>query len=142
MRNCLIAVPFERDRSYAMAGKFDRNIDPPLMMAFGVVREAVVREPMEAMFALSVESSALAPMFQKGDILVISPEVWTRSGDIAAVEYGHGETQVKGIMRVTYTEEFVVLESVNQKQAPIALVKGKDQFRIIGRVIQRVQKFS
>jgi len=43
-------------------------------------------------------------------------------------------------MQVTYTEDFIVLESVNHKSAPIALVRGKDHFRIIGRVIQRHQQ--
>lgn len=91
-----------------------------------------------SMFALNVSSNTLAPTFVKGDHLIISPEIWTRSGDIAAVEYGN-DTPVKAIMQVTYTEDFIVLESVNHKTAPIALVRGKDHFRIIGRVIQRQQ---
>lgn len=94
-----------------------------------------------AMFALSIENNLMAPIFVKGDCLIISPEVWTRSGDIAAVEYGN-ETPVKAIMQVTYTEDFIVLESVNHKQSPVALVRGKDHFRIVGRVIQRHQKFA
>ena len=61
-----------------------------------------------SMFALSIESDNLAPLFQKGDILAISPEMWTRSSDIAAVEYGN-ETPIKAIMRVTYTDDFIVL---------------------------------
>ena len=91
------------------------------------------------MFALSVDSNLMAPMFVKGDVLIVSPEVWTRSGDTAAVEYGN-DTPVRAIMQVTYTEDFVVLESVNHKQAPVALIRGKDHFRVIGRVIQRHQK--
>ncbi len=94
-----------------------------------------------AMFALSLSSNQLAPTFDKGDLLIISPDVWTRSGDIAAVEYGN-ETPVKAIMQVTYTEDFVVCESVNHKAAPIALVRGKDHFRIIGRVIARHQRLE
>ncbi|HLW72664.1 MAG TPA: XRE family transcriptional regulator [Candidatus Babeliales bacterium] len=94
-----------------------------------------------AMFALCVENNAMAPTFVKGDYLIVSPEVWTRSGDIAAVEFGN-DTPIKAIMQVTYTEDFIVLESVNHKQPPIALVRGKDHFRIIGRVIQRSQKFA
>jgi len=90
------------------------------------------------MFALQLNNNALAPTFEKNDFLIISPEVWTRSGDIAAVEYGN-DTPVKGIMKVTFSDDFVVLESVNYKQAPIALVRGKDHFRIIGRVIERHQ---
>lgn len=93
-----------------------------------------------SMFSLCIENNLMAPTFVKGDYLVISPEVWTRSGDIAAVEYGN-DTPVKAVMQVTYTDDFIVLESVNHKQAPIALVRGKDHFRIIGRVIQRHQKF-
>ncbi len=92
------------------------------------------------MFALTVNSNLMAPIFEKGDILVISPDVWTRTGDIAAVEYGN-ETPIKAIMKVTLSDDFVVLESVNSKQAPIALIRGKDHFRIIGRVIERHQNF-
>ena len=83
----------------------------------------------------------MAPTFDKGDLLIISPDTWTRSGDIAAVEYGN-ETPVKAIMQVTYTEDFVVLESVNHKSSPIALVRGKDHFRIIGRVVGRHQRLE
>lgn len=92
-----------------------------------------------SMFALSIENNLMSPAFVKGDCLIVSPEVWTRSGDIAAVEYGN-DAPAKAIMQVTYTDDFIVLESVNHKSAPIALVRGKDHFRIIGRVIQRHQK--
>jgi SOS-response transcriptional repressor LexA len=94
-----------------------------------------------SMFALGVDNNLLAPTFVKGDLLIISPEVWTRSGDVAAVEYGN-DTPVKAIMQVTFSEDFIVLESPNRKQAPSALVRGKDHFRIIGRVVQRIQKFT
>ncbi len=94
-----------------------------------------------AMFAMHLASNQLAPTFDKGDLLIVSPDVWTRSGDIAAVEYGN-ETPVKAIMQVTYTDDFIVLESVNHKSAPIALVRGKDNFRIIGRVIARHQRLE
>lgn len=92
------------------------------------------------MFGLAIDNNTMAPNFVKGDTLIISPEMWTRSGDIAAVEYGN-DTPVKAIMTVTYNEDFIVLETVNHKQAPIALVRGKDHFRIIGRVVARHQKF-
>ena len=94
-----------------------------------------------SMFALCVESNTMGPTFVKGDYLIISPEIWTRSGDIAAVEYGN-DTLVRAVVQVTYTEDFIVLEAVNHKASPVALVRGKDHFRIIGRVIQRHQKFA
>lgn len=93
-----------------------------------------------SMFALLINNNQMAPLFEKGDLLLISPETWTRSGDIAAVEYGN-DVKVKAIVKVTYTDDFIVLESVNARQAPIALVRGKDHFRIIGRVIERHQRF-
>src|SRR3989304_4113042 len=52
-----------------------------------------------AMFSLCAENNAMAPAFVKGDYLIVSPEVWTRSGEIAAVEYGN-DTPVKAIMQV------------------------------------------
>lgn len=100
----------------------------------------IINRTDAGMFALTVNSNLMAPIFEKGDILVISPDVWTRTGDIAAVEYGN-ETPIKAIMKVTLSDDFVVLESVNSKQSPIALIRGKDHFRIIGRVIERHQNF-
>ena len=93
----------------------------------------------DSMFCFSVENNSMAPNFVKGDYLIISPEMWTRSGDVAAVEYGN-DTLIKAIMQVTYMDEFIVLESVNHKPAPIALIRGKDHFRVIGKVIHRYQK--
>lgn len=101
----------------------------------------VVGSDDEAMFCLSVEDNAMSPKFIKGDLLVVSPAVWTRSGDVVAVEYG-GTNPVKGIMQVNYMDDFIVLESVNHKKAPVALVRGKDTFRIIGKVIFRYQKMA
>jgi len=93
-----------------------------------------------SMFALLLNNNQLSPTFEKSDILIISPDTWTRSGDIAAVEYGN-DVPVRAVMKVTFTDDFTVLESVNFKQSPIALIRGKDHFRIIGRVVARHQSF-
>ena len=95
----------------------------------------------DSMFALHLQDNSLAPAFIKGDYLIVSPQVWTRSGDIVAVEYGK-DNPAKMIAQVNYTNDFVVFESVNHKQAPIALVRGKDTFRIIGKVLHRYQKMD
>ena len=94
------------------------------------------------MFCLAVEDNSMAPRFNKNDLLVVSPEVWTRSGDIVAVEYGEAGNMAKAIMQVNYMDEFVVFESVNHKKAPLALVRGKDSFRIIGKLVYRYQKMG
>jgi len=112
-----------------------------LTTGFKDVFVPVLNSTDAGIFALCLSSNQLAPAFDKGDMLIVSPEVWTRSGDTAAVEFGN-ETPVKAIMQVTYTDDFIVLESVNHKSAPIALVRGKDHFRIIGRVIAQHQRFE
>ena len=95
----------------------------------------------DTMFCLCLENNSMSPHFAKGDYLIISPETWVRSGDVAAIEYGN-DMPVKAIMQVTYMDEFIVLESVNHKQAPVALIRGKDHFRVIGKVIHRYQKLG
>jgi phage repressor protein C with HTH and peptisase S24 domain len=100
----------------------------------------VVGSDDDNMFCLCVDDNNMSPRFAKGDYLVVSPGVWTRSGDIVAVEYGDEDEKVREIAQVNFMEDFVVLESVNHKRAPKALVRGKDQFRIIGKVIYRYQK--
>jgi len=93
------------------------------------------------MFALAVDSNIMAPVFIKNDLLIISPETWTRNGDIGAVEYGN-ETVKKAIMKVTYTDEFIILSSLNYKDSPVALIRGKDYFKNIGKVVQKIQNFN
>jgi len=93
-------------------------------------------------FCYAVEDNGMAPMFGRGDQLIVSPEIWTRSGDVVAVEYGSMDNPTKAIVRVNFMDDFVVLESVNHKKAPIALVRGKDMFRIIGKVLHRYQKMA
>ena len=93
-----------------------------------------------SVFCYVIEDHAMAPVFNRGDQLIISPEVWTRSGDVVAVEYGVAENPTKEIVRVNFMDDFVVLESINHKRPPIALVRGRDMFRIIGKVLYRYQK--
>jgi len=45
-------------------------------------------------------------------------------------------------MQVSYMDDFIVLESLNHKKSPVALVRGKDNFRIIGKVLYRYQKLG
>ena len=93
-------------------------------------------------FAFYIEDNKLAPKFIRGDHLVVSPATWTHSGDVVAVEHGENENKLREIFQINYMDDFVVLESVNHKKAPIALIKGKDQFRVIGKVIARYQKID
>jgi len=91
-------------------------------------------------FCYAVEDQKMAPVFNKGDQLIVSPEVWTRSGDVVAVEYCLADQMIKEIVRVTFMDDFVLLESINHKRSPVALVRGRDMLRIIGKVLYRYQK--
>jgi len=99
-------------------------------------------ENPENMFAYCIPDNTMAPQFVKGDYAVICPSQWTNSGDIVAVEYGSEDQVNRDIMQVNFMEDFVVLETVNHKKSPIALMRGKDQFRIIGKVVARHQKLA
>ena len=94
----------------------------------------------EDAFCYQVGDASMSPRFSQGDQIIISPKVWTRSGDVVAVEFNTPQLSSKGIFHVNYMEDFVVLEPVNHKTPPIALVKGKDNFKIIGKVVWRYQK--
>lgn len=93
-----------------------------------------------SMFALAVDSNSMAPVFYKNDLVVVSPETWTRTGDIGAVEYGEKEIK-KAIMRITYSDEFIVLTPLSPKEPSVALVRGKDYFKNIGKVVQKIQNY-
>ena len=110
------------------------------MSGFSDIFIPVLNFTDDSLFCLLVENNSMAPNFSKSDYIIISPATSAKSGDIAAVEYGN-DTQVKAIMQITFLEDFVLLETVNHKSSPIALVRGKDHFRVIGKVIYRYQKF-
>lgn len=93
------------------------------------------------MFCLCVEDSNYAPNFVKGDYLIVAPGLWTSSGDTVAVEFGD-ENPVRAIMQINFVDDLIVLETVNHKKAPLAIVKGKGNCRIIGKVISRFQKLA
>lgn len=93
-----------------------------------------------SMFAWVVDHNNMAPFFYKNDLVIISPEAWIKTGEIGAVEYGN-EIIKKAIMKVTYATDVILLTPLNFKETPVALSRGKDYFRNIGKVVQRVQNF-
>ncbi len=109
---------------------------------YGSVYVPVFDNDDVGMFSYCIQDATMAPTFHKGDFLLISPEKWTRSGDIAAVEYAVGENTVRSIVKISYMDDFIVLDSVNHSAPPIALIRGKDHFRVIGKVVYRYQNFA
>ncbi len=101
----------------------------------------VIWNSKAALFCLHLRDSSHAPYFSKGDYLIVAPEEEVKSGDIVAVEYGN-DNLVRTIASINYTGNIIVLEAMNGKGSPLALVKGKDHCRIIGKVIYRYQKLA
>lgn len=93
------------------------------------------------LFCLHLRTSSLAPTFSKGDYLIIAPDEEIKSGDTVAIEYGKDEL-VRTIVAINFTESIIVLEALSGQASPIALVKNKDHYRIIGKVIYRYQKIA
>ncbi len=94
-----------------------------------------------SMFCLYTNNDLLAPQFEKGDLLVVSPEAWTRTGDTVAVEYEHDEKVIKTIAQINYRDDLIMLKSVNHQTTPITFPKNNNSLRIIGKVISRYQKY-
>jgi len=92
------------------------------------------------MFCVKLDVNTFKPELNKGDYLIVSPAAEIFSGDLVAVEYGDTGRQMRQFMQISYAEGFIILESPSRKQAPIALSKSKDAYRIIGKVIYRYQK--
>lgn len=91
-------------------------------------------------FCVKLDVNTMRPEYSKGDFLIISPASEVSSGDLVAVEYGEPGKQSRQFMHITFADGFVILESPSHKHSPVAITKGKDMYRIIGKVVLRYQK--
>ncbi len=92
-------------------------------------------------FCFVVENQLMSPKFCKGDCLIVVPGLEVKSGDLVAVEYKQDKVY-KQLMIVSFSENLILLEHVNHKQAPVAIIKNRDYCRIIGKVTFIYQKLS
>jgi repressor LexA len=86
-------------------------------------------------FALEVKGNSMAPRIEDGDIIVVSPKLEPRSGDICVVRVSDEDT----VKRVKIDGPFVYLIPLNPDYEPMA-VKKKDvtfMWRVI-KVIKNV----
>lgn len=92
------------------------------------------------LFCVKLDSSTMRPEFCKGDYLIVSPAAEVASGDLVAVEFGEQGRQLRQFMYISYADGFVILETPGHRHSPVALAKGKDSYRVIGKVVLRYQK--
>lgn len=101
----------------------------------------VLGEVGGATFCFVVENQFMAPRFMKGDCLIVVPGVTVKSGDIVAVEYKTDKIY-KQIVTINFSDTLVMFGHVSYKQPPVALLKNRDYFRVIGKVDQVYQKYA
>jgi len=78
-----------------------------------------VRDPNA--FALEVKGNSMAPRIENGDIIVVSPKLEVRSGDICVVRVDDEDT----VKRIKIDEQFVHLIPLNPEYEPM-IVRKKD----------------
>jgi len=92
-----------------------------------------VRDPNA--FALEVKGNSMAPRIENGDIIVVTPKLEVRNGDICVVRVDEEDT----VKRVKIDEQFVHLIPLNPEYEPM-IVRKKDvtfMWRVI-KVIKSV----
>ena len=93
-----------------------------------------------ALFALQIDTNTMAPRFLKGDVLLVSPKAAVVSGDCVVLEYKHDRVQ-RAVMIISYMDDVVVLEHPHHKLPPVAMTRSDHYVKILGKVIQRYQKY-
>lgn len=88
-------------------------------------------------FALIVEGDSMSPRINSGDIVIISPNAPVSSRSIAAVAVGDDERTLKTIHFLDNGK--VLLKPENEAHDP--LLVDRDRIAIIGRVVERRERF-
>jgi repressor LexA len=75
-------------------------------------------------FALEVRGNSMAPKIEDGDIIVVSPKMEPRSGDICVVRVNEEDT----VKRIKIEDQFLHLIPLNPEYEPIAIRKRDVSF--------------
>ncbi len=90
-----------------------------------------VRDPNA--FALEVKGNSMAPRIENGDIIIVTPKLEVRSGDICVVRVEEEDT----VKRVKIDEQFVHLIPLNPEYEPMVVRKRDVSF--MWRVIKVIK---
>lgn len=85
-------------------------------------------------FALEVKGNSMAPRIEDGDIIVVSPKLEARSGDICVVRVSDEDT----VKKVKIDDQFIYLIPLNLEYEPMA-VKKKD-ITFIWKVVKVIKE--
>ncbi len=134
----VVQVPVLREIPDATDPELYRQMQAVSGFENAFVPSADLKDP--ALFALQVDTNAMAPRFLKGDVLLVSPKASVASGDCVVLEYKHDRVQ-RGVMIISYMDDVVVLEHPHHKLPPIAMTRSDHYVKILGKVIQRYQRY-
>lgn len=84
-------------------------------------------------FALEVKGNSMAPRIEDGDIIVVSPKLEARSGDICVVRVNEEDT----VKRVKMEEQTIYLLPLNPEYEPMAIKKRDVTF--VWRVVKVIK---
>ncbi|HTP12657.1 MAG TPA: helix-turn-helix transcriptional regulator [Bacteroidota bacterium] len=87
----------------------------------------------ESAFALEVKGNSMAPKIEDGDIIVVSPKLEGRSGDICVVRVNDEDT----VKRIKIEEQFLQLIPLNPEFEPMIIKKRDVGF--IWRVVKVIK---
>ncbi len=84
-------------------------------------------------FALEVKGNSMAPRIEDGDIIVVSPKLEARTGDICVVRVNDEDT----VKRVKMEDQFIHLIPLNPEYEPMAVRKKDVSF--VWRVVKVIK---
>ena len=84
-------------------------------------------------FALEVKGNSMAPRIEDGDIIVVSPKLESRTGDICVVRVNDEDT----VKRVKIEDQFIYLIPLNPEYEPMAVRKKDVSF--VWRVVKVIK---
>jgi len=88
-------------------------------------------------FALRVKGDSMAPEFNEGDIVVVSPHSRAANGDYVVVKNDEEEVTLKQFKKYGTKR---ILHPLNPKYQDIEL-SDKKQYRIVGRIMEKHKRY-
>jgi repressor LexA len=103
------------------------------------IHESKLNGDREA-FALRVKGDSMVEAgILEGDLVVVSPNMPYKSGDICVIRISGGEHSIK---RVVLQDDLVILQPCNSRYEPIVLDKdSKEDLHVYGRVVHVERSF-
>ncbi|MEO5360604.1 MAG: XRE family transcriptional regulator [Nitrospirota bacterium] len=90
-------------------------------------------------FALSIQGDSMSPIFENGDVIIVSPSKESQSGDYIVAKYKDNVT----FKKYKKTDNRIMLIPLNISNHEIVEITGSDlmDFKIVGKVVGKYTKY-